>query len=303
LHIAVIIPAYNVAPYLRDAMVSVLRQTHPDWSMVVVDDGSTDATASLAAAIRDPRISLIRQNNAGVSVARNRGIAAAAGDACLFLDADDWLAPNALATLAAALGACPHANVASGSYARVSPDGRARVAPRPPQGDLLRHLLVRNLFANGGHLLIRRSAIDAAGWFRADLRYGEDWEYWTRLAAEGTFVTAVSRAPVLFVRERPGSACLRMATDPESFVPALDAIFANPALPERIGATRLAALRRRAEAEAAWVIGRELIRHGRRRDGRRWLARSLWRAPAPKRFLLAALSGTGTGPFRPYRCD
>jgi len=99
LHIAVIVPAFNVAPYVRDAIVSVVEQTHRDWSMVVVDDGSTDGTTRIAAMVPDPRISLIRQGNAGVSAARNRGIAASASDACLFLDADDWLAPDALVRL------------------------------------------------------------------------------------------------------------------------------------------------------------------------------------------------------------
>ncbi len=301
MHIAVIIPAYNVAPYLRDAILSVLRQSHRDWSLVVVDDGSTDATPAIAAAFHDPRIGLIRQANAGVSAARNRGIAASKGDAVVFLDADDWLAPNALVRLAAVLDACPAANIAAGVYARVAQDGSVHRAPRPPQGDLLRRLLVQNLFANGGQLLIRRAAVDTAGGFRQELTYGEDWEYWTRLAAGGTFATAAGRDPVLFVRERPGSAYLRMATDPASFAPGLDAIYTNPSLPDRVDPNRLPVLRRRAEADVAWVIGRELIRHGRCRDGRRWLGRSLRREPAPKRCALAALSWLRTGPFRPYR--
>jgi len=300
LHISVIIPAYNVAPYLRDAMTSVIGQTCRDWSMVVVDDGSTDSTARVASGFANERVSLIRQDNAGVSAARNRGIAGSRSDACLFLDADDWLAPDALARLAGTLAASPAAVACVGAYARYTIDGITRFTPPPSCEHLLERLLVGNLFPNGGHLLIRRAAIDRAGGFRRGLRYGEDWEYWTRLALLGDFVPAASRDPLLFVRERPGSAYLRMATDPAWFEAATDAVYGNPDIIRRFGADALRALRRRAEAETAWVIGRELIRHGRHRDGWRWLAASLRRAPALKRFAMAALSAAGIGPFRPY---
>jgi glycosyltransferase involved in cell wall biosynthesis len=231
--------------------------------MVVVDDGSTDLTSRVADSFPDARISLIRQKNRGVSAARNRGIAATASDACLFLDADDWLAPEALARLAAALAASPTAVAAVGGYARQAVCGVTKFAPPPACEDLLDRLLVRNLFANGGHLLIRRGAIDRAGGFCTGLRYGEDWEYWTRLALLGDFVPGASRDPVLFVRERPGSAYLRMATDPACFEAATRAIYDNPDIISLFSADALRALRRRADAETAWVIGRELIRHGR----------------------------------------
>jgi glycosyltransferase involved in cell wall biosynthesis len=300
-HIAVITPAYNAALYLPDAMASVVAQAHPDWSMVVVDDGSTDATADIAARFAEPRISLIRQDNAGVSAARNRGLNAVTADAFLFLDADDWLAPDALMRLAKALDSRPGAIAVSGRPARVARDRSIYLMQAPPEGDLLGRLLVRNLFVNGGHLLIRSQAIRAAGGFREDLSYGEDWEYWTRLAAQGPFAALRSGpAPVLFVRETPGSAYLRMATDPACFIASLDAIYDNAGVLPQFPPCRLKDLRRQAEAEMAWVIGRELIRHGRLRKGWCWLGRSLQQAPTLKRIGLAGLSWTGMGPFRPY---
>ena len=75
MHIGVVVPAYNAASWVGDAIASVIAQTHRDWSLVVVDDGSTDGTGAVAANFRDARIRLIRQANAGVSAARNRGIA------------------------------------------------------------------------------------------------------------------------------------------------------------------------------------------------------------------------------------
>src|SRR5512142_1696981 len=76
MHIGVVVPAYNAAVWIGDAIASVLAQTHRDWALVVVDDGSTDGTVELVAGFTDRRIRLIRQANAGVSAARNTGLAA-----------------------------------------------------------------------------------------------------------------------------------------------------------------------------------------------------------------------------------
>lgn len=359
-HVAVVIPAFNAAGYLRVAIQSVLDQSHADWSLVVVDDGSTDTTASEAGQFQDARIRVLRQQKAGVSAARNAGIRAALaaghdlpGDnpalsarspasvsfpgltrpstiwaagagkavdspvgrglevACprlrrdlpsafLFLDGDDWLAPSALSLLAETLDDSPWAVAAVGRYARVGLNADARLSRSPPEGTLLDRLLTRNLFANGGHLMIRGEAIEATGDFRTDLAYGEDWEYWTRLALQGEFVAVQSRSPLLFVRERLAGAYLSRATDPGAYRPALDAIYRNPGFTERVGTARLAALQRRAEAEMAWTVGRELIKHGRQPEGLGWLGRSFRKAPSLTRFMLMGLSRLRLGPFRPY---
>jgi glycosyltransferase involved in cell wall biosynthesis len=274
--------------------------------MTIVDDGSTDQTAAVVANFDDPRIRLIRQSNSGVSAARNRGLAATDADAVLFLDADDWLSPDALSVLAAALQASPDAIAAIGPYQRVlnrEAEGVGSIL-RPVSGDLLEALLVRNLFANGGHVLIHRHALEAVGPFDPDLCYGEDWEYWIRLALLGPFAAACPREPVLFVRERLDSAYRTMAARPEAFVPCMNAIFNAPELRARLGVETVARLRLRAEAENNWIVGRELIRHGRVAEGRRFLLRSVRAAPEPRRLaLLASLSlpMLRTGPFRSYR--
>jgi glycosyltransferase involved in cell wall biosynthesis len=370
--IGVVIPAYNAASWIADAIRSVLAQTHRDWRLVVVDDGSTDGTGDVVAGFPDPRIRLTRQANGGVSAARNAGIRelsawcginespsgparappswrglappstslllasrkdvdgrakpghddwgavrataealvahqALSGDtpaAFLFLDADDWLAPDALERLAAALAAAPHAVAASGPCAFID-TGRVR---RPPSGHLLHRLLVRNLFANGGHLLLRAVAVRAAGGFVPGIAYGEDWEFWIHIALQGPFAALASRAPVLFVRQCAAGAYRRLASDPAAFAPCMDAIFGNPALLARLGPRRLAAIRRRTEAENQWIIGRELIRGGKDADGRTWLRRSVLAGPTPRRAVLLAIAHLLPlvppglrGPFRAYR--
>jgi glycosyltransferase involved in cell wall biosynthesis len=316
--ISVLVPAHEVAGFVGDALDSLLAQTLPDWEAVVVDDGSRDATAEVAAARRDPRIRVIRQAQSGVSAARNRAMAEARGEAVLFLDADDWLAPDALDRLAAALDAVPAAVGATGPHAVVAeaarPGAEGPLRLKPPRfaglGEVLERLCIENLFVNGGHLLLRREALRRAGGFRPGIRYGEDWEYWVRLALQGPFVVAPGEDPVLYVRERAGSAYRRMARDPAAFVPAMQAIFGNPALADRLGAARVAALRRRSEAERDWIVGRELIRHGEREAGLRRLRASVRAAPKPKRLaMLAAAHGLPLlppalrGPFARYAAD
>jgi glycosyltransferase involved in cell wall biosynthesis len=298
--IGVIIPAYNVAPWLTQAIWSVLDQTHRDWSLVIVDDGSTDATPSIIGRVSDTRVISLRQTNQGVSAARNRGIAATDASALLFLDGDDWLAPDALAALATTLQNASDAVAAIGGYARVSSGGTHHRMRTNAAGNVLRRLLVRNLFVNGGHLLIRRAAIDAAGHFDTTLSYGEDWDYWTRLATLGPFVAARHATPLLYVRERPGSAYHTLAHDPAPFHACLEAIYRNPDIGARIPPAELGALRRAARAENDWVIGRELVRHGKTHEGVSWLLRSIRAAPSIKRCGMLGLAWLGVGPFRPY---
>jgi len=313
--LSIVTPAYDVAPFVGDAIRSARAQLHPGWEMILVDDGSRDGTARAAerAAEGDPRIRILRQANAGVSAARNAGIAAAQGDALLFLDADDWLAPDTLARLDSALERAPGAVAAYGPWAAVAETARPGDAPlraksRPfPTGDILARLLVRNLLANGGHLLVRRAAFEAVGGFAPAIRYGEDWECWIRLALQGPFARVKGSAPLLYVRERGGSAYRRMARDAAAFAPAMQAIWGNPTLAARLGPRRFARLKARAEAENAWVVGKELIRHGAQAEGLSRLRQAFAAAPGPKRagllaaaHLLPLLPGRLHGPFRRY---
>ena len=330
LRINIVTPAWNCSALIGDTIRSVLRQTHADWSMVVVDDGSTDGTGDAVRRFSDPRLRLLTQGNAGVSAARNRGMALLDGDAVLFLDADDVLTPTALATLADGLDDAPWAVAVAGSWARLDPT-RPDQAGRgvcPPDGDVLERLLVRNRYVNGGHLLIRTEAVRQTGAFREDMCFGEDWEYWIRLALRGEFARVRDRTPLLLVRERIDGAYASRAVDTEVFRVCLDATFAVPGLTDRLGngrlgtdrlgngrlgngrlgTDRLAVLRHRAEADAAWVVGRELIRRDRASEGRHWLWRSVRAAPASKRLALLAASivlpclpSNWRGPFRPYR--
>lgn len=102
---SVIIPVYNVEPYLRECLDSVLHQTFIDWEAVCVNDGSTDRSGVILEeyAAKDSRFKVLAKPNGGLSSARNAGMDVAKGDYILFLDSDDWLEPNALEIIANAL--------------------------------------------------------------------------------------------------------------------------------------------------------------------------------------------------------
>ena len=96
---SIVVPLYNKEQFVRIAIDSILRQTWQDFEIVVIDDGSKDASAEVVASIGDPRIRLIRQENRGVSRTRNRGIEEAQGELICFLDADDWYDKTFLETI------------------------------------------------------------------------------------------------------------------------------------------------------------------------------------------------------------
>ncbi len=96
--VSIIIPAYNVAPYIAECLLSVLEQTFSAWEAIVIDDGSTDETVAIVKEFADERIRLIEQENAGLSATRNRGIREAKGEFVLCLDSDDRLHKDTLQT-------------------------------------------------------------------------------------------------------------------------------------------------------------------------------------------------------------
>lgn len=216
---AIIIPAYNVENYIHRAIESALSQTEPDIEVIVIDDGSTDRTSEVAAACAkgDPRFRLYRQENTGVSGARNHGLQLATADWVLFLDSDDWLERNAVEQLLALKEEAPEKLICVEAYFAYFMDkGDIR---REQQG-LREQKETRNreqaLLAVGGekkfHLpsscykLFSRKIIEKGNLrFREDIHYGEDglfvFQYLN--CVEGVSYTPI---PLWNILDRPGSA-------------------------------------------------------------------------------------------------
>jgi glycosyltransferase involved in cell wall biosynthesis len=209
--ISVVIPTYNSAAVLADAVDSILTQTRPADEIIVVDDGSTDGTAEVCGAYGD-KIRYIRQANQGASIARNAGISAARGDWLAFLDADDVWEPRKLELQLAALDQHPEADFAVTAALVWSPNDRSYYQYRwdgPIEPDTMRaELLVRNILTGiCSSLLVRRSALESVGCF-APGKASED----RRLAIDllERHRAVLISAPL--IRQRPGPAHF---TDPE----------------------------------------------------------------------------------------
>lgn len=259
--VAVVIPAYNIAPLIGETLASVLRQEETALEVVVVDDGSADGTSEAVAAVPDRRIDLVRSRNRGVSAARNLGLERVRAPLVLFLDGDDLLAPDALRRLRAALEAAPRAPAAFGRHAKFTDtaEGRRWIDPPPrplPRSRTLAHLLERNFVINPGNLLCRTGAARAAGGFDPGLRMGEDWEFFCRLAQQGDFAVA-DGAPVLYYRQRVDGANHAHRGSPfRQHTAAIDRIFANPALDAAFSRRELRRRRRQALSEQYWSAAR-----------------------------------------------
>jgi glycosyltransferase involved in cell wall biosynthesis len=179
--LSIVIPCYNQAHYLGEAIASALAQAHPLVEVVVVDDGSSDHTAAVAA--RHPSVRCLRQPNRGLPAARNAGWRASKGRYVIFLDADDRLLPNAATVGVAALAAHSGAALAAGLERRIAADGSPLSTPRRPRVDTDHYAsLVRRCWIVVATATYRRDALVAVGGFDERLRFAEDYDLYLRLA-------------------------------------------------------------------------------------------------------------------------
>jgi hypothetical protein len=203
----VLIPLFNKAPYIRCTLDSVLAQSCTDFEILVIDDGSTDGGDKMVEDLADDRIRLIRQTNAGVSAARNRGIAMAHGEWVSFLDADDWQHPDFLVALEIAQAACPEAKTVATDFLRVPhTDGlwppRWQVAAGPPRIECITDLPARWVNSPtvcSSAIAARRDLLESMQpCFPLGESVGEDLDLWFRLAEKTPL--ALVRAPLAAYR-------------------------------------------------------------------------------------------------------
>lgn len=209
--VSIIIPAHNATATLDDTLRSVCAQTYPHWEAIVIENGSTDATAALAAewAAREPRIR-VTESAPGVSNARNAGIKLAVHAWILFLDADDWILPTHLERLTGRLIADSTLDCVHGGWLRIGPEGTRLIEEYgPPETDLFPRF-ARTCAFTIHCCLTRRTLIEAAGGFDPTLRTCEDWDLWQRIARMGCRFGAVREALACY-RTRPGSASMNAA--------------------------------------------------------------------------------------------
>jgi len=190
--VSVIIPCYNQARYLGEALESVFKQTYELIEVIIVDDGSTDDIAgALEPYAGHSTLSVIRQENRGLAAARNRGLAAAHGSLVQFLDADDWLHASKIAWQAALLASNQEVGLVYSDYYLVYRDRdlceQDTVGDRcaePENPDLFMTWWIQGVFPPCA-ALVRKAWIARAGGFNTSLLAYADYEFWLRLSALG----------------------------------------------------------------------------------------------------------------------
>jgi glycosyltransferase involved in cell wall biosynthesis len=186
--VAVVIPAYNRPGYLREALASVAAQTQPAAQVIVVDDGSTEDLASVCAGFAG--VTYIRQDNQGVSAARNCGIEAVTSDFIVFLDNDDRLHPHALATGLAAFGDDAGIGFVFGRAQPVDTSGDPvdwELPMQPAVADYASLLAGRHIIAPAA-FMVRTAAVRAVKGFQRHMYAAEECDLWRRIARDWRIV-------------------------------------------------------------------------------------------------------------------
>ena len=225
--ISVIIPVYNGEKTIKQTIESVLNQTFRDFELLIINDGSQDATLEIIQAINDERIQVFSYQNSGVSASRNRALTKAKGEFISFIDADDLWTPNKLELQFKALQDNPQAAVAyswsdwideSGQFLRSG--GHITV-----NGKAYEKLLLRDFIESGSNPLIRKQALDEVGCFEQSVTPAEDWDMWLRLAARYEFVTV--EVPQIFYRISPNSASFNIVKMEAGSLKVIERVFAQ----------------------------------------------------------------------------
>ena len=191
---SVIVPCFNAEETIEATFASLLAQTVTDWEVIFVDDASSDKTPAILDRLlrSDPRVRLIRQPNAGPSVARNRAAEVARGEILAFLDADDIWLPTKLASVAAVFLSDPEAD---GVFGRIAffrdidaPDTTTSTVR--PGRQVRDDVLGENPACTLSNLSVRRAAFLATGGFDGKMRHAEDLEWMNRALANGLTLVA-----------------------------------------------------------------------------------------------------------------
>lgn len=212
---SVVVPLYNKENCIRMTLESVKKQSFKDYEVIVVDDGSTDRSLEEARKIKSENITIIHQQNQGVSVARNTGILHAQGQYIAFLDADDEWEPDYLKTIDHLIEKYPESDMYVTAYRIDMGNGKEHYSARltPAAGCLESYWLTYQYaydFVWTSATVIRRSAVLKAGLFRAGEKIGQDLDLWSRVARNNPKVAYSSEVCVNYHRMAEANARTRV---------------------------------------------------------------------------------------------
>jgi glycosyltransferase involved in cell wall biosynthesis len=202
--VSIIIPTYNYSSFLPMSIASILAQgwNNENLDILIIDDGSTDNTEEIVHSFRHPAVKYMRQNNAGLPEARNRGMRAAQGEYLVFLDADDLLAPGCLHSQTAYLEANPHVDIAVAASVNVIsylPDAFFKVVDQWPlckdMHDIHMHY---NNIAPVHAFTFRKKIVQRGHHFDTSLAACEDYDFWFKCRLDGLNFGSNEQALVLY---------------------------------------------------------------------------------------------------------
>jgi glycosyltransferase involved in cell wall biosynthesis len=219
--VSVVIPSFNMAAYLPDAVNSVLNQTYRNYELIVVDDGSTDNTAEVVDSFSN-KVNYQYQENSGVSVARNQGIQLAKGDYIAFLDADDLWSPVKLERQIEALNRFPNLGLVGCGYTvrdLSCTHMLSEIIRRnyPSREQLYEALSISQIIPGcASGVLIKKQCFDHVGLFDPTLKIGEDWDMWLRIVSkyDAFFVEKI----LVTIRQSYSKTSIRTPSHEEMFV-------------------------------------------------------------------------------------
>lgn len=201
---SVVVPLFNKAPYVVKTLKSVFDQTYRDFELIVIDDGSTDDSLSVVHSVMNNCVvpyKLVHQENAGVSTARNKGVALSHGEYICFLDADDWWAPSFLEKMDELISDYPDAGIYGTNYYYIK-NGRQRICVTASTG----YINYCQVYSAG--LVMPLTSITVAinsivfnefGGFKPNLKLGEDFDLWIRIALR--YKVAFLNEPLAFYNQ------------------------------------------------------------------------------------------------------
>lgn len=230
---SVIIPLYNKQKYITQTIRSVLNQTYKDYEVIVIDDGSTDDSFSKLKEMQDERLTIVRQNNQGVSVARNTGIERAQGEFVAFLDADDAWDDNYLETIDELTAQFSQCDIFVTAYRVLFDHGKTRM----PQKMCSHNCCISSYWKTyqsaydivwTSATVLRKKAIVTAGMFTVGEKTGEDLDLWARVACMNPCVAYSPRPCVTYLRctEQNARTSVRIAY-PKAFLEVLQREMSN----------------------------------------------------------------------------
>ena len=273
--VTALLTVHNVEKWVGDAVDSVLTQRWSNLECLVVDDGSTDATVDVVLARRDPRIRVITIRQCGRAAATNAGLKEARGQFVAFLDGDDAWLPEKTALQMAVFRQRPEVDLVF-AMSRVV-DESLRDTGRAPHGRAgtfaFSDLLIEDIPGNGSSTMVRRTALDRAGWMDETLAAGPDHDLWLRIALLRPRNACGLPDTLALYRVRPGQLSSSLARKRRGWEQTLGKM-------KQLAPAQVAPVERRAQANFERVVSAIAYERGEWREARRLFWRGLRWAPA-----------------------